>query len=210
MFYEQLPIRGDGSRRNVSLPPGNFGTGRPDTPTGSNRSNPIARTPAARRPQERRTSRRPPRPDNVRRMHQSLHHLSPTLHGWMKTFWLKCVPWFCCNARSKDQSSLGFDDTGFPKERQAFRRCRSPILWSGWQTRKLSSSRKPVDRDVECKPSVAYRLYLPKTGPMIQTVWKPPRSPPNPVPNQTSNCSGKIRQAVASEVAPGVVLADAG
>src|SRR5882672_9087166 len=61
LFYEQLPIRGDAAGETSLCLPGNFGTsGRTRRPDRTVQIL-LQGTPAARRSQERRTSRRPAR-----------------------------------------------------------------------------------------------------------------------------------------------------
>jgi len=92
-------------------------------------------------------------PDNVRRMHQSLHHLVADA-PWMDEDVLAQVRSAVLPAMQKQGPVVAWvvDDTGFPRKAsiQSVSLANTVVRSA---TGKLSSSRKPVYRDVEGKPS---------------------------------------------------------
>jgi SRSO17 transposase len=151
-------------------------------------------------------------PDNVRRMHQSLHHLVADA-AWSDEVLLSRVRAQVLPAMEKQGPVVAWivDDTGFPKKgRHSVGVTRQ---YCG-QVGKQENCRVAVSLSVATRSAslpVAYQLYLPES-------WASDRQRrrktgvPDKVRFRTKPqiALGQIRQAVESDVARGVVLADAG
>ncbi len=151
-------------------------------------------------------------PDNVRRMHQSLHHLVADA-PWMDEDVLAQVRSAVLPAMQKQGPVVAWvvDDTGFPKKgKHSVGVARQ---YCG-QVGKQENCQVAVSLSIatwKASLPIAYRLYLPED-------WTndPDRLKATKVPTEIQFQTKpqialeQIRQAVASEVAPGVVLADAG
>ena len=151
-------------------------------------------------------------PDNVRRMHQSLHHLVADA-PWSDEALLARVRVQVLPAMQKQGPVVAWivDDTGFPKKgRHSVGVTRQ---YCG-QVGKQENCRVAVSLSVATGSAslpIAYQLYLPES-------WASDRQRRRKtgVPDEVRFCTKpqialeQIRQAVASDVARGVVLADAG
>jgi SRSO17 transposase len=150
-------------------------------------------------------------PENVRRMHQSLHHLVADA-PWSDEAMLERVRGYALAAMRKREPVMAWivDDTGFPKKgKESVGVARQ---YCG-QLGKQENCRVAVSLSVTTATwsvPVAYRLYLPES-------WCNDRARRDRtgVPEQTQFQSkprialDQIRQAVAQDVPRGVVLADA-
>jgi SRSO17 transposase len=150
-------------------------------------------------------------PENVRRMHQSLHHLVADA-PWSDEAMLERVRGYALAAMRKREPVMAWivDDTGFPKKgKESVGVARQ---YCG-QLGKQENCRVAVSLSVTTATwsvPVAYRLYLPES-------WCNDRArrERTGVPEQTQFQSkprialDQIRQAVAQDVPRGVVLADA-
>jgi SRSO17 transposase len=150
-------------------------------------------------------------PENVRRMHQSLHHLVADA-PWSDEAMLERVRGYALAAMRKREPVMAWivDDTGFPKKgKESVGVARQ---YCG-QLGKQENCRVAVSLSVTTATwsvPVAYRLYLPES-------WCNDRArrERTGVPEQTQFQTkprialDQIRQAVAQDVPRGVVLADA-
>ena len=150
-------------------------------------------------------------PENVRRTHQSLHHLvadSP----WEDAALLAAVRRRVLPVMKKKSpmSVWIIDDTGFPKKGKhsvgVARQCCG-------QLGKQENCRVAVSLSVSNSQTslpIAYRLYLPESW-ASDTARRRKTGVPDSVRFQTKPqiALDQIRQALADEVPPGVVLADA-
>lgn len=150
-------------------------------------------------------------PDNVRRMHQSLHHLVADA-PWSDEAMLECVRGYALAAMRKQEPVVAWiiDDTGFPKKgKESVGVARQ---YCG-QLGKQDNCRVAVSLSVSTATfsvPVAYRLYLPESW-----IQDGPRRDKTGVPKQIQFQTkprialDQIRQAVQHDVPRGVVLADA-
>ena len=150
-------------------------------------------------------------PENVRRMHQSLHHLVADA-PWSDEEMLERVRGYALAAMQKQEPVVAWivDDTGFPKKGKesvgvAHQYCG--------QLGKQENCRVAVSLSVSTATfsvPVAYRLYLPeswtKDGPRREKTGVPEQIRFQTKPRIALD---QIRQAVEREVPRGVVLADA-
>lgn len=151
-------------------------------------------------------------PDNVRRMHQSLHHLVADA-PWDDDELLAQVRDAVLPAMRKQGAVVAWivDDTGFPKKgKHSVGVARQ---YCG-QLGKQENCQVAVSLSVATWNSslpMAYRLYLPEEWSKDSERRNATGIPPE-IQFQTKPqiALDQIRQAVASEVASGVVLADAG
>jgi len=150
-------------------------------------------------------------PENVRRMHQSLHHVGADA-PWSDEEMLERVRRYALAAMRKQEPVVAWivDDTGFPKKGKesvgvAHQYCG--------QLGKQENCRVAVSLSVSTKTlsvPVAYRLYLPESW-----IKDGPRRKKTGVPEQIQFQTkprialDQIRQAVEHDVPRGVVLADA-
>lgn len=150
-------------------------------------------------------------PDNVRRMHQSLHHLVADA-PWSDEAMLECVRGYALAAMRKQEPVIAWiiDDTGFPKKgKESVGVARQ---YCG-QLGKQDNCRVAVSLSVTTATfsvPVAYRLYLPENW-AEDVARRNKTGIPEAIQFQTKPriALDQIRQAVESEVARGVVLADA-
>ncbi len=151
-------------------------------------------------------------PDNVRRMHQSLHHVVADA-PWSDAAVLQQVRSSVLPAMQKRGRIVCWivDDTGFPKKgSQSVGVARQ---YCG-QTGKQDNCRVAVSLSVATWSSslpIAYRLYLPEAW-ATDPKRRKQSGIPQAVPFQTKPqiALEQIRQAVREEVPGGVVAADAG
>ena len=150
-------------------------------------------------------------PENVRRMHQSLHHLVADA-PWSDEEMLQRVRGYALAAMRKQEPVVAWiiDDTGFPKKGKesvgvAHQYCG--------QLGKQENCRVAVSLSVSTgtlSVPVAYRLYLPeswaKDGPRRKKTGVPEQIQFQTKPRIALD---QIRQAVEQDVPRGVVLADA-
>lgn len=150
-------------------------------------------------------------PENVRRMHQSMHHLVADA-AWSDEEMLECVRGYALAAMQKQEPVVAWiiDDTGFPKKGKES--VGVTHQYCG-QLGKQENCRVAVSLSVSTATlslPVAYRLYLPenwaKDGPRRKKTGVP-----EPIQFQTKPriALDQIRQAVHRDVPRGVVLADA-
>jgi SRSO17 transposase len=149
-------------------------------------------------------------PQNVRRMHQSLHHVVADA-PWSDEALLRCVRDYVLPAMEKNGPIVAWivDDTGLPKQGThsvgVARQCCG-------QTGKTDNCQVAVSLSVATWNSslpIAWRLYLPES-------WTEPKARrqaagiPKDIPFQTKPemALAQIRQAIADGVPKGVVLAD--
>jgi len=150
-------------------------------------------------------------PDNVRRMHQSLHHLVADA-PWSDAAILEQVRSYAVSAMKREDPLLAWivDDTGFPKK--GSHSVGVARQYCG-QVGKQENCRVAVSLSVATNSAsvpVAFRLYLPE-------VWakdderRKQAGIPDAVQFQTKPeiALEQIRQAVKDEVTPAPVLADA-
>jgi SRSO17 transposase len=151
-------------------------------------------------------------PENVRRMHQSLHHLVADA-AWSDAEVLRKVRSYSLAAMQKKGPVVCWivDDTGFPKK--GSHSVGVTRQYCG-QVGKQENCRVAVSLSVATWTTsvpIAWRLYLPE-------IWAkdPQRRKEAGVPGQISFetkpqiALRQIQQAVEEGVAPGVVVADAG
>jgi SRSO17 transposase len=149
-------------------------------------------------------------PQNVRRMHQSLHHVVADA-PWSDEALLRCVRDYVLPAMEKRGLIVAWivDDTGLPKQgRHSVGVARQ---YCG-QTGKTDNCQVAVSLSVATWNSslpIAWRLYLPESW----TESKARRQEtgiPQDIPFQTKPemALAQIRQAIADGVPKGVVLAD--
>lgn len=150
-------------------------------------------------------------PENVRRMHQSLHHLVADA-PWSDEAILKCVRGYALAAMRKKEAVVAWiiDDTGFPKKgKESVGVARQ---YCG-QLGKQDNCRVAVSLSVSTATlsvPVAYRLYLPESW-AGDAERRKKTGVPEAIQFQTKPriALDQIRQAVAQDVPRGVVLADA-
>jgi SRSO17 transposase len=151
-------------------------------------------------------------PENVRRMHQSLHHLVADA-AWSDAEVLRQVRNYALTAMQKKGPVVCWvvDDTGFPKK--GSHSVGVTRQYCG-QVGKQENCRVAVSLSIATWTSslpIAWRLYLPE-------IWAsdPKKRKQAGVPEEIrfetkpQIALGQIRQAVEEGVAPGVVVADAG
>lgn len=150
-------------------------------------------------------------PDNVRRTHQSLHHVVADA-AWSDEAMLERVRGYALAAMRKQEPVVAWivDDTGFPKKGKesvgvAHQYCG--------QLGKQENCRVAVSLSVSTETlsvPVAYRLYLPQSW-IDDTARRKKTGVPEQVRFQTKPriALDQVRQAVEHEVPRGVVLADA-
>jgi SRSO17 transposase len=151
-------------------------------------------------------------PDNVRRMHQSLHHLVADA-PWKDDELLAEVRDTVLSAMQKQGAVVAWvvDDTGFPKKgKHSVGVARQYCGQIGKQENCQVAVSLSVSTWNTSLP-IAYRLYLPEEW-SKDSERRKATGVPKQIQFQTKPqiALEQIRQAVASEVAPGVVLADAG
>lgn len=150
-------------------------------------------------------------PDNVRRMHQSLHHLVADA-PWSDEAMLQRVRGYVLAAMRKQEAVVAWivDDTGFPKKgKESVGVARQ---YCG-QLGKSDNCRVAVSLSVSTATfsvPVAYRLYLPESW-VGDTARRKKTGVPAAIQFQTKPriALDQIRQAVEQDVPRGVVLADA-
>ena len=150
-------------------------------------------------------------PDNVRRTHQSLHHLvadSP----WQDRTLLAAVRRHVLPAMTKNAPVTAWivDDTGFPKKgKHSVGVARQYCGQLGKQENCQVAVSLSVSNGKASLP-IAYRLYLPQ-GWAAETARRRKVGIPDSVRFQTKPqmALDQIRQALEDEVEPGVVLAGA-
>lgn len=151
-------------------------------------------------------------PDNVRRMHQSLHHVVADA-AWSDEAVLRKVRSYTLAAMQRSGPVICWivDDTGFPKK--GSHSVGVTRQYCG-QVGKQENCRVAVSLSVAtwtASVPIAWRLYLPE-------IWvnDPARRKQAGVPEQISFetkpqiALSQIKQAVEDGAAPGVVVADAG
>src|SRR5712692_2765224 len=151
-------------------------------------------------------------PDNVRRMHQSLHHLVADA-PWNDDELLAEVRGAVLPAMQKRGAVVAWivDDTGFPKKgKHSVGVARQYCGQIGKQENCQVAVSLSVSTWNTSLP-IAYRLYLPEEW-AKDSERRKATGVPKEIQFQTKPqiALHQIRQAVASEVAQGVVLADAG
>ena len=151
-------------------------------------------------------------PDNVQRMHQSLHHLVADA-PWNDEDLLAEVRGAVLPLMQKQGGIVAWilDDTGFPKKGK---HSVGVARQYGGQIGKQENCQVAVSLSVatgNASLPMAYRLYLPEDWSKDSERRKATKVPAE-IQFQTKPqiALDQIRQAVASDVAPGVVLADAG
>jgi len=150
-------------------------------------------------------------PENVRRMHQSLHHVVADA-PWSDEVMLECVRGYALAAMRKQEPVIGWiiDDTGFPKKgKESVGVARQ---YCG-QLGKQDNCRVAVSLSVSTATfsvPVAYRLYLPESW-ADDAARRKKTGVPEQIQFQTKPrmALDQIRQAVEQDVPRGVVLADA-
>jgi SRSO17 transposase len=150
-------------------------------------------------------------PENVRRMHQSLHHLVADA-PWSDEAMLERVRGYALAAMRKREPVMAWivDDTGFPKKgKESVGVARQ---YCG-QLGKQENCRVAVSLSVTTATwsvPVAYRLYLPESW-GNDHARREKTGVPEQIQFQTKPriALDQIRQAVAQDVPRGVVLADA-
>jgi len=150
-------------------------------------------------------------PENVRRMHQSLHHLVADA-PWSDEEMLQRVREYTLAAMQKREPVVGWivDDTGFPKKgKESVGVARQ---YCG-QLGKQDNCRVAVSLSVSTRTlsvPVAYRLYLPESW-ASDDARRNKTGVPEEIQFQTKPriALDQIRRAVEQEVPRGVVLADA-
>lgn len=150
-------------------------------------------------------------PENVRRMHQSLHHLVADA-PWSDEEMLQRVRGYALAAMGKKEGVVAWiiDDTGFPKKgKESVGVTRQYCGQLGKQENCRVAVSLSVSTETFSVP-VAYRLYLPESW----TKDRPRRKKtgvPKELQFQTKPgiALDQIRQAVEADVPRGVVLADA-
>jgi SRSO17 transposase len=151
-------------------------------------------------------------PDNVRRMHQSLHHVVADAPWSDEVVLDRCLD-FVLPAMLRQGPVVAWvvDDTGFPKKGQES--VEVARQYCG-QVGKQDNCRVAVSLSVTTETTsmpVAFRLYLAE-------VWikdhkrrkKNCRSRGSPVSDQTGDCPGTDSASSQARPSSGVVLADAG
>ena len=150
-------------------------------------------------------------PDNVRRMHQSLHHLVADA-PWSDEEVLRAVRGYALTAMRKREPVVAWivDDTGFPKK--GTESVGVTRQYCG-QLGKQENCRVAVSLSVSTwtlSVPIAYRLYLPESWANDHARRKKTGVPAE-IQFQTKPriALDQIRQAVEAEAPRGVVLADA-
>jgi SRSO17 transposase len=150
-------------------------------------------------------------PENVRRMHQSLHHLVADA-PWSDEEMLQRVREYALAAMQKREPVVGWivDDTGFPKKGQES--VGVARQYCG-QLGKQDNCRVAVSLSVSTRTlsvPVAYRLYLPESW-VSDIARRKKTGVPEEIQFQTKPqiALDQIRRAVEQDVPRGVVLADA-
>jgi SRSO17 transposase len=150
-------------------------------------------------------------PENVRRMHQSLHHVVADA-PWSDEAMLECVRGYVLAAMTKQEPVIGWivDDTGFPKKgKESVGVARQ---YCG-QLGKQDNCRVAVSLSVSTATfsvPVAYQLYLPESW-AGDAARRKKTGVPEQIQFQTKPriALEQIRQAAHQDVPRGVVLADA-
>lgn len=150
-------------------------------------------------------------PENVRRMHQSLHHVVADA-PWSDEAMLQCVRGYTLAAMQKREPVVAWivDDTGFPKKgKESVGVARQYCGQLGKQENCRIAVSLSVSTATFSVP-VAYRLYLPESW-VGDAARRKKTDVPEAIQFQTKPriALDQIRQAVKSDVARGVVLADA-
>jgi SRSO17 transposase len=150
-------------------------------------------------------------PENVRRMHQSLHHLVADA-PWNDEEMLQCVRGYTLAAMQKQEAVVAWivDDTGFPKKgKESVGVARQYCGQLGKQENCRVAVSLSVSTETFSLP-VAYRLYLPENWANDRARRKK-TGVPEQIAFQTKPriALDQIRQAVDRDVSRGVVLADA-
>jgi SRSO17 transposase len=150
-------------------------------------------------------------PDNVRRMHQSLHHLVADA-PWSDEGMLQRVRGYVLAAMRKQEAVVAWivDDTGFPKKgKESVGVARQYCGQLGKQDNCRVAVSLSVSTSTFSVP-VAYRLYLPESW-VGDTARRKKTGVPAAIQFQTKPriALDQISQAVEQDVPRGVVLADA-
>jgi SRSO17 transposase len=150
-------------------------------------------------------------PENVRRMHQSLHHLVAEA-PWSDEEMLQRVRGYALAAMGKQEAVVAWiiDDTGFPKKgKESVGVSRQYCGQLGKQENCRVAVSLSVSTETFSVP-VAYRLYLPQSW-ANDVARRKKTGVPEQIQFQTKPqiALDQIRQAVEQNVAGGVVLADA-
>ena len=150
-------------------------------------------------------------PDNVRRMHQSLHHLVADA-PWSDAAMLERVRGYALAAMRKQEAVVAWiiDDTGFPKKgKESVGVARQYCGQLGKQDNCRVAVSLSVSTETFSVP-VAYRLYLPESW-AGDAARREKTGVPDQIQFQTKPriALDQIRQAVEQDVPRGVVLADA-
>jgi SRSO17 transposase len=149
-------------------------------------------------------------PDNVRRMHQSLHHVVADA-PWSDEFLLGCVRDYVLPAMTKTSPIMAWivDDTGLPKKGThsagvARQYCGQPGKRDNCQVA-VSLSAATWNASLP----IAYRLYLPEAWANDSQRRQQARIPKEVLfETKLEIALGQIRQAMADGIAQGTVLAD--
>jgi len=148
--------------------------------------------------------------ENVRRMHQSLHHVVADA-AWSDEALLRCTRDYALAAMTKTSPVVAWiiDDIGLPKK--GTHSVGVARQYCG-QTGKQDNCQVAVSPSVATWTAslpVAYRLYLPEIWANDSRLRQQAKVP-NPIVFQTKLeiALGQIRQAIADEIAQGTVLAD--
>jgi SRSO17 transposase len=151
-------------------------------------------------------------PENVRRMHQSLHHVVADA-GWSDEEVLRQIRNYVLPAMQKKGAVICWvvDDTGFPKK--GSHSVGVARQYCG-QVGKQDNCRVAVSLSVATWTNslpIAWKLYLPESW-ANDSKRRTQAGVPEQIQFQTKPqiALGQIRQAVEEGVAPGVVVADAG
>ena len=149
-------------------------------------------------------------PNNVRRMHQSLHHVVADA-GWSDEALLGCVRNYALRSMTKSRPVAAWivDDTGLPKK--GAHSVGVARQYCG-QTGKQDNCQVAVSLSVATWTAslpVAYRLYLPEAW-AKDSQRRKQAGIPNEVLFETKLeiALGQIRKAMADGIAQGTVLAD--
>jgi len=150
-------------------------------------------------------------PENVRRMHQSLHHLVADA-PWSDEEMLERVRGYALAAMGKREPVVAWiiDDTGFPKKgKESVGVARQYCGQLGKQENCRVAVSLSVSTETLSVP-VAYRLYLPESW-ANDGARRKKTGVPEQIQFQTKPriALDQIRQAVEEDVPRGVVLADA-
>jgi len=149
-------------------------------------------------------------PENVRRMHQSLHHVVADA-GWSDEALLGCTRDYALAAMTKTGPVVAWivDDTGLPKK--GAHSVGVARQYCG-QTGKQDNCQVAVSLSVAtwiASLPIAYRLYLPEIWANNSRLRQQAKIP-NTIVFQTKLeiALGQIRQAIADGIPRGTVLAD--